>query len=448
MSDSRNQFIGDNLMKIWKNPVSITVQKWVELLKNPKITYDLNKKILKALYESDNHANICSEIVKMINDPNCRAHGAVNSSIGKFGKRILKETGVQAPSFRDDGIPWGWNVPFLGWHDDKHRGHYFWKLRPELEKAIRSHPDILQPSEKSLPREGKTNVWIFQSNPKDYDLFKDLPELTNVNPDGWPIRQYKHKIKAGDLALLWVSDTAGKKRGIHAIARIFSIDEHSPYEKSNLNPWAKHNDWWAKFEYLKAIDPPLLVSFLKEIGLSNLSIIRRPNGTNFPVTESEWMILSKEIEKREVIISPLKLKSATSYSATNQGFIDQKDVARHNQNKKLSLDELKKRARHSQKDVKKRENNSSIFERNQDVVDYVKIVAKGICQLCEAPAPFRDKDGDPFLHAHHIIWLRRKGPDTIDNCVALCPNCHARMHALDEKDDFTKLIEIARRHSE
>lgn len=281
-------------MKIWKNPISITDQKWVELLKNPKITSDFNKKILKALYESDNHANICSEIVKMINGPNYRAHGAANSSIGRFGKRILDKTGVQAPSFRDDGAPWGWNVPFWGWHDEKHRGHYFWQLRPELAKAIRNHPDILQLSKKSLKLE----------------------------------------------------------------------------------------------------------------------------------------------------------KNPNELSAINQDITNQKNLARHNQNKKLSLDELKRRAQHSQKDVKKRENVSSTFERNQDVVDYVKRVAKGICQLCEAPAPFRDKDGDPFLHVHHIIWLTRNGSDIIDNCVALCPNCHAKMHILDKKDDCAKLRKIARRHSE
>jgi 5-methylcytosine-specific restriction protein A len=60
---------------------------------------------------------------------------------------------------------------------------------------------------------------------------------------------------------------------------------------------------------------------------------------------------------------------------------------------------------------------------------------------------FKDTDGDLFLHAHHIIWLNRNGPDTIDNCVALCPNCHAKMHILDLRDDIAKLTGIAKIHS-
>jgi hypothetical protein len=146
-----------------------------------------------------------------------------------------------------------------------------------------------------------SSVWIFQSNPEMYPLLKDLPELTNSNPDGWPIRHrdpFKNKIKAGDLALLWISDKTGEKRGIHAIARIRNKKDTNPYDKTNLQPWAKLDDLWVEFECMKEIKPPLLASYLKKIGLSNLSIIRVPRGTIFQVRESEWEILSKEIKIR------------------------------------------------------------------------------------------------------------------------------------------------------
>jgi 5-methylcytosine-specific restriction protein A len=40
-----------------------------------------------------------------------------------------------------------------------------------------------------------------------------------------------------------------------------------------------------------------------------------------------------------------------------------------------------------------------------------------------------------LLEVHHIQWLSNDGDDTIDNIVALCPNCHRKMHILDlEKD--------------
>ncbi|MFV5483444.1 HNH endonuclease [Acinetobacter towneri] len=46
----------------------------------------------------------------------------------------------------------------------------------------------------------------------------------------------------------------------------------------------------------------------------------------------------------------------------------------------------------------------------------------------------------PYLETHHIVWLARGGEDTISNTVALCPNCHKRMHLLDLEEDKVKLL--------
>ena len=49
------------------------------------------------------------------------------------------------------------------------------------------------------------------------------------------------------------------------------------------------------------------------------------------------------------------------------------------------------------------------------------------------------------MENHHIIDLSKGGEDSIDNCVALCPNCHQKMHLLDLKDDRKKLLQEARK---
>jgi 5-methylcytosine-specific restriction protein A len=36
-------------------------------------------------------------------------------------------------------------------------------------------------------------------------------------------------------------------------------------------------------------------------------------------------------------------------------------------------------------------------------------------------------------------WLSNGGDDSIQNAVALCPNCHRKMHALNRKADIKKL---------
>jgi 5-methylcytosine-specific restriction protein A len=51
----------------------------------------------------------------------------------------------------------------------------------------------------------------------------------------------------------------------------------------------------------------------------------------------------------------------------------------------------------------------------------------------------------PFLEEHHIEWLSKGGEDTIDNAVALCPNCHRKMHILNLKEDKEKLRRKAKK---
>ena len=37
------------------------------------------------------------------------------------------------------------------------------------------------------------------------------------------------------------------------------------------------------------------------------------------------------------------------------------------------------------------------------------------------------------------LFIQKIINDTIDNVVALCPNCHRKMHELNDKDDIKKL---------
>ncbi|WP_431287445.1 HNH endonuclease [Roseateles chitinivorans] len=70
-----------------------------------------------------------------------------------------------------------------------------------------------------------------------------------------------------------------------------------------------------------------------------------------------------------------------------------------------------------------------VFERNPDVVAEVLHRAKGHCESCGADAPFkRRRDGSPYLEVHHKRPLSEGGVDTVKNALALCPNCHRRMH--------------------
>jgi predicted RNA-binding protein with PUA-like domain len=69
------------------------------------------------------------------------------------------------------------------------------------------------------------------------------------------------------------------------------------------------------------------------------------------------------------------------------------------------------------------------YRRNADVVTDVLARADGFCEECHAAAPFiRRSDETPYLEVHHKIQLADGGEDTIENALAVCPNCHRRMH--------------------
>lgn len=68
------------------------------------------------------------------------------------------------------------------------------------------------------------------------------------------------------------------------------------------------------------------------------------------------------------------------------------------------------------------------YERDPDVKAWVLITAKGFCECCRNRAPFVSADGTQFLEVHHVRRLADEGSDTVENAVALCPNCHREFH--------------------
>ena len=72
---------------------------------------------------------------------------------------------------------------------------------------------------------------------------------------------------------------------------------------------------------------------------------------------------------------------------------------------------------------------TEVFVRNPDVVAEVLDQANGVCSRCKNCAPFTKKrDGSPYLEVHHKVQLADDGEDTVENAIALCPNCHRELH--------------------
>jgi 5-methylcytosine-specific restriction protein A len=145
---------------------------------------------------------------------------------------------------------------------------------------------------------------------------------------------------------------------------------------------------------------------------------------------------------RKVWIFPLKTTDHNAKIGIPQTLLIKKQEMRERLARKLSDSELLKRAKNAKK-IGSRQTITITHERDPYVTEFAKRRAQGICQLCNKSAPFINNKGEPYLETHHIEWLSNGGEDTIENTVALCPNCHRKMHALNLKNDVKLLKDIA-----
>lgn len=147
-------------------------------------------------------------------------------------------------------------------------------------------------------------------------------------------------------------------------------------------------------------------TFQKPLDASVIAILK--DQLNLQGMESEDIPGSDEIDFYDKVSRALKLKSA----------------------------ERKKRLKNASVHPTKKKVSVWRYDRNPDVVAEVLLRAKNYCECCHTLAPFqRTKDGGYYLEVHHIIPLSENGEDSVENAIALCPNCHRQEHYGEQRID-------------
>lgn len=127
--------------------------------------------------------------------------------------------------------------------------------------------------------------WLFQANPNQWDLAANLEEWPIGGDDTWTVTRYREQMSPGDDVVLW---QAGAQSGIYGFARLTG----TPVEgvKPDFRPDSGSNtEWRVPLQLTRALQSPIpRVTVLGDPVLSNMSVIRQPNGTNFALTEQEW----------------------------------------------------------------------------------------------------------------------------------------------------------------
>jgi hypothetical protein len=78
--------------------------------------------------------------------------------------------------------------------------------------------------------------------------------------------------------------------------------------------------------------------------------------------------------------------------------------------------------------------------RDLQVKAWVLDRAAGACEACLEPAPFVGTNGFPFLEVHHVRHLADGGSDSPTNALAVCPNCHRRLHHSRDAHEYREGI--------
>ena len=138
--------------------------------------------------------------------------------------------------------------------------------------------------------------WIFQCNPKRYDIDGRLAE--GESEISWLVTRYKNDIAPGDLAFIW---QAGPHRGVRAIMRVESAPGDLVDRDLDAQYWSDPGDKRLACRVQGTLIARFSVAGVDEIravpGLRDLSILRVPQGTNFAVSQEEAGLLLKLLRR-------------------------------------------------------------------------------------------------------------------------------------------------------
>lgn len=132
----------------------------------------------------------------------------------------------------------------------------------------------------------ETNYWLFQGNPKMFDLERSLKDETLSS---WRVNAHKDKIKPGDKVILWSS---GDRRGCYALCEVdsevredFSSKTELPYYKNGMSK-EKFNQVDLKISHNLATN---YITYDQIKGTPTLTDLNIGNqGTNFSATKEQF----------------------------------------------------------------------------------------------------------------------------------------------------------------
>jgi hypothetical protein len=156
----------------------------------------------------------------------------------------------------------------------------------------------------AAPSRARQEHWLFQANPdklRIFDWWRDHPDAEGI---AWSVRQHRKSIRNGDNIAIWVSGSQG---GVYATA----VAESNPSRRIEEDPGIR--DYYTDMIEILKINPRIRIKYTnrlltnpirreeceKDPILSELRILGQSQGTNFPMTATQWNRITELIRLRE-----------------------------------------------------------------------------------------------------------------------------------------------------
>src|SRR6266851_1091624 len=149
-----------------------------------------------------------------------------------------------------------------------------------LEEAMR----VGQDPGPDIGGDDRSGAWVFQANPKRFDL---LEALASGSAQTWSVNQHRQDVQPGDRVWFRLSGAAA---GVYAVGRVGSV----PRQETN-----EFGDWQVDVTFTSRIDPPLLrAESDDDLVLARASALTGLMGTNLALSAESDARLEQVTEDR------------------------------------------------------------------------------------------------------------------------------------------------------
>lgn len=295
----------------------LSTEDWKRLLVDSAVFNSSSLEIMKRMLDYGGKATCTQLAVKYGETKNF-----YNSGSSALAKRVAEKTGCPVLEKNNESAKW-WPILYVGKAaSEDEEGSYIWKLRAELEEALKQS-DLSEVKLYAISgdEDGEQRYWWLNANPKIWS-FSDIAvgevqSYTLYNDNGNKRRIFQNFLdaKAGDVIIGYESNPV---KQIVAIGRVT----------------AEQDGQQIYFEKLEGLGTPIDYSTLKACPeLERMEFFVNPNGSLFKLTKGEYEFIMDMIRED----NPLNTAEKKIETYSKEQFLDEVYITESKYNRLVSV---------------------------------------------------------------------------------------------------------------